>query len=56
MLLTGGSRFAFGNPGTLICSGLQAQTLCRGQYIFEKDPGRMMPANLAKEFDIHVST
>lgn len=47
-LLTGGSRFAFGSPGTLICSALAAQMLCRGDYIFERDPNRAMPADVAK--------
>lgn len=47
-LLTG-AKFAFGNPGTLICSAMGAQMLCRGDYIFDRDPNRMMPADVARE-------
>ena len=43
-----GAKFAFGNPGTLICSALAAQMLCRGEYVFDRDPGRMMPADVAE--------
>jgi hypothetical protein len=46
-LLTG-AKFAFGNPGTLICSALGAQMLCRGDYIFDRDPNTMMPADIAE--------
>lgn len=53
-LLTG-ANFLIGNPGTMICSGLAAQMLCRGDYIFKRDPNTIMPADLAEYFDIKSS-
>lgn len=44
-----GAKLVFGNPGTLICSALAAQMLCRGDFIFERDPSVMMPWNIAKK-------
>lgn len=50
--LVTGAKIQFGNPGTLICSALAAQTLCRGDYVFPRDPNRLMPADLAKALDV----
>jgi hypothetical protein len=50
-LLTG-TKVIFGNPATLICSALAAQSLTRGNFIWSRDPNVMMPADIAKEFDI----
>ena len=49
MLLTN-SRWVFGMVGTAICSGFVAEALVRTGAIFEKPPGHMMPADLAKEY------
>lgn len=50
-LLTG-AKLAFGNPGTLICSALAAEALCRGDYIWPRSPGVMMPADLAQALGV----
>ena len=50
-LLTG-AKFAFGNPGTLICSALAAEALCRGDYVWPRDPNRCMPADIAKHLAV----
>lgn len=52
MTLVVGNRLSFGDPGTLVCSTLAAQMLCRGDFIFPTDPGQMMPADLAKLFKV----
>ena len=50
-LLTG-TTLAFGLDGTEICSGLVAQALVRTNVIFDKDPTHIMPADLAKYFQV----
>ncbi len=51
-LLSGGDHLGFGNPGTLVCSGLIGQMLCRGDAIFDRDPNRLMPADIAQWADV----
>lgn len=52
LTLTTGAKIVFGNPGSLICSALGAEMLCRGDYIFSRDPGSMMPADIAKDLGL----
>ena len=50
-LLTG-AKLSFGFAGQLICSGLVARALERTSAIFDEEPSHVMPAELAKMFDI----
>jgi len=50
-LLTG-SKLGFGVDGQEICSALLARALERTGEIFPRDPWHMMPADLAKYFEI----
>lgn len=50
-LLTG-CKLSFGFEGQAICSGLVARALERGNAIFNRSPSHMMPADLAKYFNI----
>ncbi len=50
-LLTG-LKFNFGIDGEMICSGLVAEALERGTDRFERDGTHMMPADLAKHYNI----
>jgi hypothetical protein len=50
-LLTG-AKFSFGFAGQLICSGLVARALERTRAIFDQEPSHVMPAELAKMFDV----
>jgi uncharacterized protein YycO len=47
-----GGRFDVSLDGTLICSGLVARALERAGYIFERDPSRVTPADLARHFNV----
>lgn len=42
----------FETPGTAVCSGLVCQALTRAGYIWELPPDYMMPADIAKHFDV----
>lgn len=48
--MVSGWRFNFGAANTLICSGLAGETLSRGAYIFDIDPSRLVPADIAQHF------
>lgn len=50
-LLTGG-KFSFSIDGQEICSGLVARSLERTTLIFPHDPAHIMPADLAKMFQV----
>lgn len=50
-LLTG-LRFSFMFEGQHICSGLVARALERTSLIFNRSPSHLMPADLAKMFDV----
>jgi uncharacterized protein YycO len=50
-LIFGGS-FTFGFDGQSICSGLVARALERTSAIFNREPSRIMPADLAKYFRV----
>jgi hypothetical protein len=50
-LITGG-KFTFGFDGQAICSGLVARALERTNAIFNRDPEHIMPADLAKYFNV----
>lgn len=50
-LVTGG-KLAFAIDGQLICSGLVARALERTSAIFQHDPGRIMPAELAEIYKV----
>lgn len=50
-LLTGG-KFTFGFDGQHICSGLVARALERTGAIFNRTPSHIMPADLAKYFEV----
>ena len=50
-LLTG-LKLVFAMDGSDICSGLVAAGLTRGDYILGRSPVHMMPADLAKLFDV----
>jgi len=47
-----GSTIIFALQGQEICSGLVARALERAGYIFEQDPAHIMPADLAKYFEV----
>lgn len=51
-MLTPGRGLWFGMNGTEICSGLQAQALCRGDAIFKANPASMIPAELAAAYHV----
>lgn len=48
-----GGMFDVSVDGHMICSGLVACTLERAGYIFERDPSRTSPADLATKFQVH---
>jgi uncharacterized protein YycO len=50
-LITGG-KFTFGFDGHAICSGLVARALERTNAIFNRTPSHIMPADLAKYFNV----
>lgn len=50
-LLTG-AKFTFGVDGQLICSGLVARAMERTRAIFSRAPSHIMPADLAKYYDV----
>jgi hypothetical protein len=50
-LLTG-LKLSFGFPGQMICSGLVARALERSTAIFDEEPSHLMPADLAKLYDV----
>ena len=50
-LLTG-ARFSFGYDGQSVCSGLVARALERTSAIFDRSPSHIVPADLAKYFDV----
>jgi uncharacterized protein YycO len=52
-VLTGG-KFSFFIDGEFICSGLVARSLERTSAIFNRDPGHVMPADLAKYFQVAI--
>lgn len=53
-LLTG-SKFSFGVDGEQICSALVARSLERiGEIFTENEPWQLMPADLAKHFDVRL--
>ena len=47
-----GGKFTFGYDGHAICSGLVARALERTNAIFNRDPTHIMPADLAKYFNV----
>jgi len=53
--LLSGSKFGFGVDGQEICSALVARCLERTGEIFPTDPWHIMPADLAKHFNIRPS-
>lgn len=54
-LLTGG-KFTFGFEGQAICSGLVARAMERTGAIFNRTPTHIMPADLAKYYDVEPPT
>ncbi len=50
-LLTG-AKFSFSIEGQMICSGLVARSEERGTAIFSRDPTHIMPADLAKYYQV----
>ena len=50
-LLTGG-KFTFAIDGQEICSGLVARAMERTDAIFSRTPSHIMPADLAKYYDV----
>ena len=52
-LLTGG-KFSFFVEGEFICSGLVARALERTSVIFNRNPSHVMPADLAKYFQVAI--
>ncbi len=53
--LLSASKFGFGVDGQEICSALVARCLERTGEIFPEDPWHLMPADLAKYFDVRPS-
>jgi uncharacterized protein YycO len=51
--LTGG-RFTFAIEGQTICSGLVARAMERTGAVFNRTPSHIMPADLAKYYDVNV--
>jgi len=54
-LLTG-AKFTFDFEGQHICSGLVARALERTDAIFNRSPAHIMPADLAKYYQVDLST
>jgi uncharacterized protein YycO len=54
-LLTGG-KFTFAIDGEAICSGLVARAMERTGAIFNRTPTHVMPADLAKYYDVEPPT
>ena len=54
-LLTG-AKFTFDFEGQHICSGLVARSLERTDAIFNRSPEHIMPADLAKYYQVDLST
>jgi uncharacterized protein YycO len=54
-LLTG-AKFTFDFDGQHICSGLVARALERTDAIFNRSPEHIMPADLAKYYQVDLST
>lgn len=52
-LLTG-LKFNFGVDGELICSGLVAGSLERGNDIFDRECSNMTPADLAQHYQVEI--
>jgi len=52
MSLVIGGKFNFGFDGQQICSGLVARALERTWLIFDRTPSHVMPADLAKYFNV----
>jgi len=51
-----GGRFDFGIDGQTICSGLVARALERTNAIFDRAPSNIMPADLARYFNVTPTT
>ena len=47
-----GGKFSFGLDGEMCCSGLVARALERAGYIFDRDSSHVMPADLARKFNV----
>lgn len=47
-----GGKFNFGIDGETICSGLVARALERSNAIFDRTPSHIMPADLARYFNV----
>lgn len=47
-----GAKFSFGFDGEQICSGLVARALERTWAIFNREPSHIMPADLAKYYQV----
>lgn len=47
-----GCKFSFGYDGQEICSGLVARSLERTSFIPKRDASHLMPADLAKAFEV----
>ena len=54
-LLTGG-KFTFGYEGQAICSGLVARAMESTKAIFNRNPEDVMPADLAKYYNVEPPT
>jgi hypothetical protein len=56
LCLLSGAKFGFGVDGQQICSALVARCLERiGEIFTEGEPWRLMPADLAKHFDVRLT-
>jgi uncharacterized protein YycO len=51
-----GGKFDFGMDGETICSGLVARALERTNAIFDRTPSHIMPADLARYFNVTPPT
>jgi len=47
-----GAKFTFGIEGQMICSGLVARSQERTHAIFNRTPSHVMPADLAKYYQV----
>jgi hypothetical protein len=47
-----GGKFTFGYDGQSICSGLVARALERTNAVFDRSPSHIMPADLARYFNV----
>jgi hypothetical protein len=54
LTLITGAKLVVGNPGTLICSALAAEMLCRGDFIWPREPSTMLPADLAQALRVRL--